>query len=235
MLLACRRGVVALGLGTKLVANTAFVVLTDPSPPTGIRSIGFSMPAEGWGGGQQVRGGGRGERGGRKPPRGASSMSIFRIHMGKKLCRQLACTSHVCLLRDKTGAKTWESSSPQPKGADSAHSADSAAHSGDIQMEGAERAGDAGPQSGALGSIITHQEQVSACRRWSVRPSVVTWLVVTPVLPRQRSLLAEPLAALARICPRVEVRAATCSTGWAVFPSARVAMTAAEQLQHEVG
>jgi hypothetical protein len=38
--IAVRRGVVALGLGTRLLSDRAFVVLEDPDPPSGVRSIG---------------------------------------------------------------------------------------------------------------------------------------------------------------------------------------------------
>ena len=90
---------VAVGLGTKLVASTALVVLNDPAPPSGIRSIGFAMIAAG--DGEQGRGAGEaagrhgaGARGGR-----GGSMSVFRIFMGKKLCRQVG----VCGLAGRGG------------------------------------------------------------------------------------------------------------------------------------
>ena len=82
---AFRYGLVTLGLGARAVANTVFLALDDPNPPLGVRSIGFSLlPDESGGGGRA--GGGRGERGGGGR---SKSMSVFRIFMGKKLCRQV--------------------------------------------------------------------------------------------------------------------------------------------------
>ena len=81
-----RHGLVALGLGTRAVADTVFLVLQDPDPSPGVRSIGFSLlPDDGGGGGGGRRGGV--ERGGEGR---STTMSVFRIFMGKKLCRQVA-------------------------------------------------------------------------------------------------------------------------------------------------
>ena len=83
---AFRHGLVALGLGTRAVADTVFLVLQDPDPSPGVRSIGFSLlPDERGGGGGGRRGGV--ERGGEGR---SKTMSVFRIFMGKKLCRQVA-------------------------------------------------------------------------------------------------------------------------------------------------
>ncbi len=80
---AFRHGLVTLGLGTRAVANTVFLTLDDPDPAFGVRSIGFSLLPDESGGGAC---GGRRERGGGGR---SKSMSVFRIFMGKKLCRQV--------------------------------------------------------------------------------------------------------------------------------------------------
>ena len=99
----CRRGVVALGLGTKPVADSAVLVLNDPRPPGQVRSVGFCLaPAlpEAWGDVQgDGGGGGAGEAGAGGAGERAVAMSVMRIHMGKKLCQRMASLQHLRLLR----------------------------------------------------------------------------------------------------------------------------------------